>query len=371
MKSVAIKVLKILIIALLTGVVSIYAYFYYIDKKNDSFLQGWTEDNKIKYLKQGWTRDFNSRINESNHHKLTSSLSKTPVLLSINGAPHDPSSISVTWLYRKDKSIFTGVEVYFPSDCSPGSILESNQKYGNGDIITLKCEENGKWISTRAGLPVKAQIIKIFDLLGFYERVYIPSKEMKLLRQKYALYSSIKKESNSLLGYSQESRANNALTCSGLFWILTSIPNPEGFNASVTNAAILMRQAYIHLDLKDSNNGEISRAKEKRALELADLYDKNQDDLVDIYAQCNEIRRNVAQYVVSKSAGRGDLTWSERKDMYSTSPSAKKIDEIDSHKFNVYKSQIDLAMANWKKTNRMTNTDFKNTLLDSLKKKNK
>ncbi|MBT6049082.1 hypothetical protein HN682_00425 [Candidatus Peregrinibacteria bacterium] len=374
MKNIAIKIFKILITLLIITILTLYSYFFLIDKKNTDFLQGWIKDNTKSYYKSDWEDGFYSRAQNNEYIKLTSSSKskKAPLFLLISHTDFNPSSVSELWLNKNDGEMTVGLTTYFPHNCSPNSILESTKKYSNGEIITLQCEKNGEWVSTSVGIPLERSFNYTIDLLGFYEKVSVSYEKMNLLRKEYALFGAINKESQNFLGYSEESRANNALTCTGLFYILTANPEPEEVNLLVTKAAIMMSQTYAHLKEENSNskslnNGDISSAKDNRALELGELYDKNPDDLVKIYAQCVEIGQNIAIHIENNTPESGSLDWMERRDMYLTTPSANKIEEMDRSTFNVYKNQIDSAMTSWSASDRMTKKDLKKALLDSLK----
>ena len=374
MKNIAIKIFKILITLLIITILTLYSYFFLIDKKNTDFLQGWIKDNTKSYYKSDWEDGFYSRAQNNEYIKLTSSSKskKAPLFLLISHTDFNPSSVSELWLNKNDGEMTVGLTTYFPHNCSPNSILESTKKYSNGEIITLQCEKNGEWVSTSVGIPLERSFNYTIDLLGFYEKVSVSYEKMNLLRKEYALFGAINKDSQNFLGYSEESRANNALTCTGLFYILTANPEPEEVNLLVTKAAIMMSQTYAHLKEENSNskslnNGDISSAKDNRALELGELYDKNPDDLVKIYAQCVEIGQNIAIHIENNTPESGSLDWMERRDMYLTTPSANKIEEMDRSTFNVYKNQIDSAMTSWSASDRMTKKDLKKALLDSLK----
>lgn len=374
MKNIAIKILKITLILLIVTVVSLHSIFFYKDKKNNDFIQGWLEDNEERHHKIDWEDGFYSRVLENDYIKLIrSDIYKQPYFLLISHTKSKPSSVSELYLYEnKEGVMYVALWTYFPYNCSPNSVLKSAKRYSTGEAIALECLKNGKWISTGYATPLKDTFFREINLLGFNEIVSLSYSKMNLLKREHAVYSAVQGESPMLIGYSKESRANNALTCAGLFYILTANPEPKELNLLSTNAAIMMSSVYAHLEGENSEksltNGDISNAKDNRALELGRFYEKNPDGLVKIYAQCVEISKDIAIHIENNTPESGSLDWMERRDMYLATPSANKIEEIDDSTFNVYKNQIDSAMTSWSALDKITYTDFKKALLDSLKK---
>ncbi len=95
------------------------------------------------------------------------------------------------------------------------------------------------------------------------------------------------------------SRENDALTCMGLFYIMTAISEPEELNKLFMHSSRMMGLIYGNLNFIRTNdpltNGEISKAKNKTALRLVDLHDTNKRKVVNEYIQCNAWRADIAE----------------------------------------------------------------------------
>jgi len=171
----------------------------------------------------------------------------------------------------------------------------------------------------------------------------------------------------------KESRADDALTCTGLFYIMTSIPEPEELNHLYTKLVMIMREIYANLESDKQNkslsNGEISKAKDKAALKLGKLYDKYPEKVVDEYIQCNAWRADIAKHLIKKTYKK-ELKNDEIDRIFRSVPIPKKLKDISLSKErkNASKNQVILGMKEWGEFGRITPQDYKAYLYSFLKK---
>jgi len=171
----------------------------------------------------------------------------------------------------------------------------------------------------------------------------------------------------------KESRADDALTCTGLFYIMTSIPEPEELNHLYTKLVMIMREIYANLESDKQNkslsNGEISKAKDKAALKLGKLYDKYPEKVVDEYIQCNAWRADIAKHLIKKTYKK-ELKNDEIDRIFRSVPIPKKLKDISLSKErkNASKNQVILGMKEWGEFGRITLQDYKAYLYSFLKK---
>jgi len=167
----------------------------------------------------------------------------------------------------------------------------------------------------------------------------------------------------------KDSRENDALTCSGLFYILTAIPEPKELNDIFAGHGELMKLIYGQLNFirtNDSlNNGEIARGKALESLRLGELHDKNSEEAGAEYIQCNAWRADIAeQFKEAKS--RQDF-----EQIIKNPPVAPMLNTIktteDRKKAHVY--QLDTAMKAWSEAGRFTYMDIKGILEGALEKR--
>lgn len=164
-----------------------------------------------------------------------------------------------------------------------------------------------------------------------------------------------------------ESRSNDALTCTGVFSILTATPEPKELNTLVTKLAIIMRSIFINLEegfkADPPSNGLISEIRDKRMLGLGKLYDKNPDELVNEYIQCNAWRTDIAKQIQKGKT---------LEEVVKNPPVSRSIDSISlsKNKREIYRVQVVMAMKNWDGLGRLTSQDlksyFKNYLKESI-----
>ena len=207
--------------------------------------------------------------------------------------------------------------------------------------------------------------------------------EYNLLKQRNTLSTATKKsfvkgKNVDFIGNTISSRSNDALTCSGLFSILTSIPEPKEFNSSTTKVAIMMGKVYAHLqadneDRESLTNGEISQARSERSLRLGELYDNNSEKLVDIMIQCNAMREDISTYLLKsfEEYEGDDISHSDLHKIYINTPNSKKLSDIQIKDYDEYRLLIDKAMTEWDDLGRITSKDVKNILFDSIKSNRK
>jgi len=169
-----------------------------------------------------------------------------------------------------------------------------------------------------------------------------------------------------------ESRSDDALTCSAIFSILTATPEPKELNTLVTKLAIIMRSVYVNLekDFKDNppSNRLISEIRDKRLLELGKLYDKNSEDLVNEYIQCNAWRADISEQIQNNKP---------LEEVMKNPPIPHSMNNIilSEVKREVVKNQLVTAMRNWDDAGRITSQNlksyFKSYLEKSISSKNK
>jgi|GEM_PF-2157770 hypothetical protein len=172
----------------------------------------------------------------------------------------------------------------------------------------------------------------------------------------------------------KESRSDDALTCTGLFFILTSIPEPKKLNHLYTKLAITMRMIYANLESdiqnKDLTNGEINKAKDKRALKLGKLYDESPEKLINEYIQCNAWREDIGNHFKNNNLFSNKLENDEVNKVFRNVPVSRKLEDISVSKErnDAYKSQVVLAIEMWNIFGRITYQDYEKYIYDSLKK---
>ena len=166
----------------------------------------------------------------------------------------------------------------------------------------------------------------------------------------------------------KDSRENDALTCSGLFYILTSISEPKELNKVFAGASLLMQLIYGQLNFirtDDSlTNGEIGRAKSMASLRLGELYDKNPEKAVNEYIQCNSWRGDIAgQFQKTKSK-------QNLEKIIKNPPISRKLKSINSSKDRKkgHRHQLEIAMKAWSESGRFTPVDIRSLLEKKVKK---
>lgn len=181
----------------------------------------------------------------------------------------------------------------------------------------------------------------------------------------YASETDIVTNTKNDLSIINRASSNDALTCSAVFTLLTTISEPEGFNRNLTSLALTMKQIYTNLEAKNSGvnltNEEITNSRDKVLINLGKLYDSNPGQLVDKYIKCNKWREDIATQVRNKKPLDEILKNPPR-------PLDIATIQISKEKREIHKNQIVLAMENWSALGRFTRTSKKSQLLDTLKK---
>jgi hypothetical protein len=160
----------------------------------------------------------------------------------------------------------------------------------------------------------------------------------------------------------KDSRENDALTCSGLFYILTSISEPKELNKIFVSSSRIMSLIYGQLNFirtSDSlTNGEIGREKSMASLRLGKLYDKNPERVVNEYIQCNSYRVDISkQLLKAKSA-------QELGKIIKNPPVSRKLNSINPSKDRKksHRYQLEVAMKAWSDSGRFTYMDIRGLL---------
>jgi len=162
------------------------------------------------------------------------------------------------------------------------------------------------------------------------------------------------------------SRENDALTCAGMFYIMTAIGEPKELNEIFTRTTMMMSSIYAKLNFIRTNdsltNGEISRAKDKAYLRLIELYGKDSEKVINEYIQCNTWRADIAeQFLRVKSP---ELWLSE---IVKNLPIPRKLNNIHLSKVKeeIARRQLSIAMEEMQKL--MDYWGTKESLIESLK----
>jgi TPR repeat protein len=161
-----------------------------------------------------------------------------------------------------------------------------------------------------------------------------------------------------------ESRTDDALTCTGVFYILTSIAEPKGLNQVFAKLTRTMQMIYGSLDFIDSNHsltyGELAEAKDKESLRLGKLYDIDSEAVVNEYVQCNAWRADIAKQIQENESS---------EEIIKNPPVSRSVDSINisKDKRDVYRSQLATAMKNWDSLGRLTSQDLKSQIRGYLK----
>jgi hypothetical protein len=91
-----------------------------------------------------------------------------------------------------------------------------------------------------------------------------------------------------------KSVADEAIRCSGLFYLLTAIPE----NQAASQVAIMMGELYrahaSELMGKEVSNGDVLTARDETAEALRAEYDANPDGVTDLALRCNSWRASIA-----------------------------------------------------------------------------
>jgi len=166
----------------------------------------------------------------------------------------------------------------------------------------------------------------------------------------------------------KDSRESDALTCSGLFYILTTISEPKELNKVFIGSSRLMSLIHGQLNFVRTNdsltNGEISRAKAKSSLRMGELYDKNPEKAVNEYIQCNSWRADISKQLQKTKSTQ------EIEDVIKNPPVSRKLNNIKPSKERkkAHRYQLELAMKEWIDSGRLTSIDFFEKLERLLKK---
>jgi len=185
---------------------------------------------------------------------------------------------------------------------------------------------------------------------------------------------------NAVIKGTKQSLENDALSCSAMFYIMTSIEN-ENYNKMITKISMSMRHIYGWIASanrdQEVTNGFLSDNTGMRAKELGKIYDRDNKALSRIYAQCNTWRGEVSEYLLSlkdlnlKEINKNNSFNIDRmKNVVAKFPTVKKYNEINipPHKEEIYDYQVKLGMKAWDKLNRLTTKDFKKKLLEIMRK---
>jgi len=178
-----------------------------------------------------------------------------------------------------------------------------------------------------------------------------------------ALLSTVCTTSYSLTS-TYENRADDALTCTGVFYILTSIAEPKGLNQVFAKLTQTMQTIYGSLDFIDSNHsltyGELAEAKDKESLRLGKLYDIDSEAVVNEYIQCNAWRADISKQIQKNKS---------LEEVIKNPPVPRSIDNIgiSKDKREVYENHLATAMKIWSDFGRLTSQDLKSYIRDSLK----
>lgn len=91
--------------------------------------------------------------------------------------------------------------------------------------------------------------------------------------------------------------ADASIRCSGLYYVLTSLPN----NPTAKDLGVVMGNVFkIHQSDatgRKLSNRDMLRARDNAAVELGSLYAKAPAEVVELYLQCNRWSRQVASYL--------------------------------------------------------------------------
>jgi len=381
------KALIIIATLLFIGLLFFYAFISFADSKHTGLANQFLKDTDIKNLtdKGEWSKDKYSRVFKSSWIK-NISVGNKPYLMIVSNGKFEPSWIALVEIANKDTKEL-GLSIYFSTNCNPGSTVKTSKKFSNGDNIYLNCLNSGKWIAAYLNNKDDKNYSSSYSYSarfdGFNADIFIPEYEYNLLKQRNTLSTATKKsfvkgKNVDFIGNTISSRSNDALTCSGLFSILTSIPEPKEFNSSTTKVAIMMGKVYAHLqadneDRESLTNGEISQARSERSLRLGELYDNNSEKLVDIMIQCNAMREDISTYLLKsfEEYEGDDISHSDLHKIYINTPNSKKLSDIQIKDYDEYRLLIDKAMTEWDDLGRITSKDVKNILFDSIKSNRK
>ena len=178
------------------------------------------------------------------------------------------------------------------------------------------------------------------------------------------LFSSI------LTGISAQHRSSDAILCSSIYYIVTSLMSDNNAGQEV-----LMQQQeifnliYTAKQNRVVSNGEVSELKHQHLMYLSDLYDQNPSKVYNIEMQCSNWREKFASSLMklTKTANNFD----QLKEGIRKFP-AMSNEEFDNTnpRWEASKTMMDLSFENWSKNGRITPYSFKQNLSNSLKEKN-
>jgi|SaaInlV_165m_DNA_1040744.scaffolds.fasta_scaffold43869_3 hypothetical protein len=160
----------------------------------------------------------------------------------------------------------------------------------------------------------------------------------------------------------KDGRENDALTCSGLFYVLTSISEPKELNKIFMGSSKLMTLIHGQLNFirtGDSlTNGEIGREKSMASLRLGELYDKNPERVVNEYIQCNSWRADISKQLQKSKSTK------ELEKIIKNPPVSRKLKSINPSKDREksHRYQLEVAMKAWSDSGRFTYMDLKDLL---------
>ena len=185
----------------------------------------------------------------------------------------------------------------------------------------------------------------------------------------YVFMLLVIQNSSYALTSTKDSRENDALTCGGVFYILTTIAEPKELNEIFARSSKLMSLIYGQLNYIRTNdsltNGEMSKTKAKTSLRLGELYDENSQKVVNEYIQCNAWRSDIAEQLQEAKS-----TEEIKKIIKNpTVPRKLSIINISKEKRGSHRYQLDFAMKAWSDSGRFTSIDLKKQLIKSLLEK--
>ncbi len=176
----------------------------------------------------------------------------------------------------------------------------------------------------------------------------------------------------------RQSIMDDTINCSALFYILTSsgIENPK-FGQEMTGWGMMMGNLWGTHKRKITGaritKGDVTRLRNKKAVELGKLYDANPDAVVDEYLFCNQWRKSLAIYFSEQKLQTAiDTKNNKRIDQIVLNiPIGPDRESLDSNNKGNAKKIIDIGFQAWAKFNRMTTDDVRKMLEDMTKKNKK
>ena len=169
---------------------------------------------------------------------------------------------------------------------------------------------------------------------------------------------------------------DDAISCSAVYYVMTSLPDqPPAYGRAMVTLGQMMTAIYsVHeskLTGKRVLNGEVIKLRDNKAKELAELYKKEPDAVVNEYLLCDLWRQAIAKYA-SKQQGDNILASKDEGKMQKfmlNIPRAPDRDDLNLKPTDKVKDAVNMSFKTWVEYGMLTNSEYRKIFKNIIDKK--